>query len=289
MNLKKKILITGAGGLISNGTASYLKIKDKNIEVTGISRTERKRGNYDHIICSRFGERLKITDKKFELIIHSAFDKDDKSNEINTSGTKKWAQDAEKAGIKNQIFLSSISSQSEFLSSYGKSKKELEKWFLDRGHIVFRLGLVIADGGMFGRLLSSIKNSPIIPLISGGEFLVFPTDPETIYNLIHRISLGEVPDNCGEPLNLHFEKGSTLKDILRELSKSMNKKAVFLPVPYSLVYPIVKIASLIKLPGLNIDTGNLKGLKWNSKLSLRSDLKDLGYKEQNLTELINRL
>ncbi len=287
--MKRNILITGAGGLISNGTAAYLKKKEKNIEITGISPVEGKIDNFDHIICSTFGEHLAIPDKKFDLIIHCAFDKDDKSNELNTKGTKEWALDAEKAGITKHVFLSSISSQSEFLSSYGKSKKELETWFIDKGHIVFRLGLVIADGGMFGRLLSSIKNSPIIPLISGGKFLVFPTDPETIYNLIHRISVGEAAGNSGKPWNLHFEKGITLKDILRELSKSMNKKVVFLPIPYSLVYPVVKIASMIKLPGLDIDTGNLKGLKWNSRLSLRSDLSALGYKEKKLSELISRI
>ena len=287
--MKKNILITGAGGLISNGTAAYLKRKEKDIEITGISPVEGKIDNFDHILCNRFGEHLSLPDKKFDLIVHCAFDKDDKSNEVNTRGTKEWAQDAEKAGIKKHIFLSSISSQSEFLSSYGESKKELEKWFLDRGQIVFRLGLVIANGGMFGRLLSSIKNSPIIPLISGGKFLVFPTDPETIYDLVFRILSGESPGRKKEPLNLHFYRGVTLSKLLLDLSRHIGRKVVFLPVPYSLVYPAVKIASMIKLPGLDINTGNLKGLKWNSRLSLRSDLKALGYQEKPLEEMFRNL
>ncbi len=277
--MKKNILITGAGGLISNGAAAYLKKKENDIEITGISPLDREIKNFDHIICNRFGEHLSLPDKNFDLIVHCAFDKDDRFNELNTKWTKEWALDAENSGIKKHIFLSSISSQSEYLSSYGKSKKELEKWFLDKGHIVFRLGLVIANGGMFGRLLSSIKNSPVIPLISGGKFLVFPTAPDTIFDLIHRVSRGEVKGNSGEPWNLQFERGVSLREILRELSKALGKKVVFLPIPYSLVYPAVKIASLIKFPGLDINTGNLKGLKWNSRLSLRSDLSDLGYQE----------
>ncbi|MEN8223133.1 MAG: hypothetical protein ABFR36_07715 [Acidobacteriota bacterium] len=287
--MKKNILITGAGGLISNGIAAYLKRKEKNIEITGVSPIEGKIDNFDHIIYNRFGEHLLIPDNKFDLIVHCAFDKDDKSNDLNTRGTKEWALDAEKAGIKKHIFLSSISSQSEFLSSYGKSKKELENWFLERGQIVFRLGLVIANGGMFGRLISSIKNSPVIPLISGGKFLIFPTDPETIYDLVYRISKGKQPEKTGEPWNLHYKKGVSLKNILKELSKQFKKKVLFLPVPYSMVYPAVKIASMIKLPGLDIDTGNLKGLKWNSRLSLTSDLSTLGYPERDLSDLISRI
>ncbi|MCK5222874.1 MAG: NAD(P)-dependent oxidoreductase [Candidatus Aminicenantes bacterium] len=287
--MKKKIVITGAGGLISNGIAAYLKKKDKDIEITGVSPEMSKIDNFDHVIIKRFGETLSIPDKKFDLIIHCAFDKENKSNELNTRGTIDWAGDAEKAGIKKHIFLSSISSQSEFLSPYGKSKKDLEKWFLEKNYFVFRLGLVIANGGMFGRLLSSIKNSPVIPLISGGKFLVFPTDPETIYDHVYKILQDKVIQDQGKIWNLQYKQGTSLKDILILLKKRTGKKVIFFPVPYYLIYPVVKLVEIIKIPGIDIDTGNLKGLKWNSRISLGSDLESLGYPERDLAEIINNL
>lgn len=287
--MKKKILITGAGGLISNGVAGYLKQKEKNIEITGVSPEEGNIENFDTIIKCRFGEPLKIPSGEFDLVLHCAFDKDDKSNEMNTRGTREWALSTEASGIKKHIFLSSISSQSGYLSSYGKSKKELEHWFLERGHIVFRLGLVIANGGMFGRLLSSLFSSPVIPLIGGGKFLVFPTNPENIYDLVYRILKGEIKDNGGTPWNLQYSRGISLKEILVKLSRSLGRKVIFLPIPYSLIYPIVKVISLVRIPGVDIDTGNLKGLKWNSLLSLESHLADLGYEERPMDELFRNL
>jgi nucleoside-diphosphate-sugar epimerase len=287
--MKKKIVITGAGGLISNGIAAYLKKKDKDIEITGVSPEMAKIDNFDHVIIKRFGETLSIPDNKFDLIIHCAFDKDDKSNELNTRGTIEWAGDAEKAGIKKHIFLSSISSQSEFLSPYGKSKKDLEKWFLEKNYYIFRLGLVIANGGMFGRLVSSIKNSPVIPLISGGKFLVFPTDPETIYDHVYKILQDKIIQHQGKIWNLQYKAGTSLRDILILLKKRTGRKVLFIPVPYSLVYPVVKLVEIIKIPGIDIDTGNLKGLKWNSRISLRSDLESLGYPERDLADIINKI
>ena len=287
--MKKNIIITGAGGLISNGIAAYLKRKDKTIEITGISPDRNRIDNFDHVIVNKFGETLSIPDKKIDLIIHCAFDKDDKSNELNTSGTIEWAEDAEKAGIKKHIFLSSISSQSEFLSPYGKSKKRLEKWFLEKNYFVFRLGLVIANGGMFGRLISSIRNSPVIPLISSGKFLIFPTDPETIYDHVYNILLDKFTQHQGKIWNLQYKNGTSLRDILAILKKRTGRRSVFIPIPYYIIYPIVKVVSLLKIPGLDIDTGNLKGLKWNSRLSLRSDLADLDYEEKPITEIIKDL
>jgi len=287
--MKKSILITGAGGLISNGVAGYLKSRDKHIQITGVSPVDGEIDHFDTMIQCRFGEPLPIPRGKFDLVLHCAFDKDDKSNRLNTRGTIEWAATAEEAGIKNQIFLSSISSQSLYLSPYGKSKKELEHWFLERGHIVFRLGLVIANGGMFGRLLNSLLSSPVIPLISGGKFLVFPTNPENIFDLVSRIIKGEKKDNSGEPWNLQYRRGIPLRELLDILIRSLGRKVLFLPVPYTLIYPLVKMISLIRIPGIDIDTGNLKGLKWNSRLSLRSDLEDLGYEEKSMEDLFRNL
>ncbi len=287
--MKKRILITGANGLISNGIVAYLKKKDQDIEITGVSPEMAKIDNFDHVIIKRFGETLSIPDKKFDLIVHCAFDKDDKSNELNTKGTIQWAGDAEKAGIKNHIFLSSISSQSEFLSPYGKSKKDLETWFLKKNYFVFRLGLVIANGGMFGRLVKSIQTSPVIPLISNGKFLVFPTDPETIYDLVYKILHGDTIRHQGKLLNLQYKNGTPLREILILLKKKMKRGTLFIPVPYYLVYPIVKLIEIMKIPGIDIDTGNLKGLKWNSKISIPSHLESLGYTEQNFIDLIEKI
>ena len=281
--------LTGAGGLISNGVAGYLKQKDRNIEIIGVSPVEGNIEHFDTIIQCRFGERLDIPPGEYDLVLHCAFDKDDKSNEMNTRGTLEWVASAEKAGIKKQVFLSSISSQSGYLSPYGKSKKELEHRFLEKGYIVFRLGLVIANGGMFGRLLSSLFSSPVIPLIGGGKFLVFPTNPGNIYDLVFRIFKGNIRDNAGKPWNLQYRSGITLRELLNKLSLSIGRKVTFLPIPYSLIYPVVKVVSLLRIPGIDIDTGNLKGLKWNSRLSLRSDLEYLGYEEKPLDELFRNL
>jgi len=282
----KRILVTGAGGLIGSGIAEYLKKVDKDIEITGITSRKTNIENMDHTIKTVLGEPLTIPKERYDIIIHCAFDKKDKSNNVNTTGTIRWAKDALQAGVKEQIFMSSISSQSKFLTPYGKSKKYLEEWFFNNNFHVFRLGLVIANGGMLGRLIKSVNSSPVIPIIGGDKFPIFPTDPNTIYDLIYRIIIGEIKSEQNSGWNLQFKEATSLKKILTCLKKISGKKTFLIPLPYTLIYPIVKLAELLKISGLEIDTDNLKGLKRNSKISIRSDLSTLGYKERNLAEMI---
>ncbi len=287
--MKKKVLITGAGGLIGLGLASHIKNHTDGVKITGVTSSKKNINNFDNVITALLGQPMNIPKQEYDAIVHCAFDKNEKSNILNTSGTIKWADEAEKAGIKVQIFMSSISSQSDFLSSYGSSKKQLEKWFLSKGHYVLRLGLVIANGGMFGRLVNSISASPVIPLIGGGKYMIFPTDPEMIFDLVKRIIERDIiqPDKTG--FNLQFKKGVRLKNILQILKHRTGKRPILIPVPYFLAYSLLKIAGLFKFLKMDIDTGNLKGMKWNSRISMRSDIYHLGYSERSLSEMIKNI
>ncbi len=287
--MKSRILITGAGGLIGSGIASYLKQSINGVEITGVTSREEIGSVFDKQIKVMLGQPLQIAKNHFDTIIHCAFDKNDKSNVTNTTGTIQWAEDAKKAGIKKQIFLSSISSQSEFLNDYGKSKKDIETWFLARGHFVLRLGLVIANGGMFGRLVTTVKKSRFTPLIGGGKYLVFPTDPETIFHFITRIIKGDKRILAKKDYNLQFRDGISLKNLILKLSKKIGKKNLFISIPYPIIYSILAVAGTFKFLKLDIDTGNLKGMKWNSRMKLSSDLNTLGYKERPISEMLNKI
>src|SRR4030065_1184640 len=106
---------------------------------------------------------------KIDAVIHGAYSRWDRENKINAEGTRLWVEQAEKNGVGLQIFISSISAAEDSVSSYGQKKFEVEKWFIEHNHVVFRLGLVIGNGGIFQTITSMVKKYPLIPLIDSGK------------------------------------------------------------------------------------------------------------------------
>ncbi len=180
----RKVLITGANGFIAKNIARVLK--ETGFSIIGTSRHPVFVPEYDEIIRGVLGEPLKdvFENHKIDVVVHCAYDKDDIDNDNNAEGTLIWAEQAEKSEVGLQIFMSSISADSDALSPYGQKKYEVEKWFITHNQLVFRLGLVVGNGGLFGRIVATVKKSPLIPLIDKGKTLMYLSDIDTISQVV---------------------------------------------------------------------------------------------------------
>ncbi len=89
-------------------------------------------------------------------------------------------EEAEAAGVPLQIFLSTLSAEPDALSDYGRAKYELEQRFTAAQQIVFRLGVVVGDGGMYARIRSSATRLPVTPLLDGGRQLIYVLGIDTL-------------------------------------------------------------------------------------------------------------
>ncbi len=284
----KKVLITGAHGFIAQNVSRTLK--DAGFFVIGTSRRPEPQKNYDDIFYGLLGEPLKdVFDKhRIDVVVHCAYDSTEIENIKNAEGTCIWAEQAEKNDVGLQIFMSSISADQEAFSPYGQKKYEVEKWFLEHNHIVFRLGLVVGNGGLFGKIISLVKKNPVIPLIDRGRTSIYVSDADTIGSIVTDSVLGQKSIERGHIWFLQQETPLLFIDVLREIRRQYKRHCIFIPVPYTALSILLNVVEKLKFLKIGIDTNNLKGMRQVSHKSFKSDLSSLGYKEIPLDRLIRK-
>jgi len=170
-----------------------------------------------------------------DVLIHCAYDKDETDNIKNAEGTRIWAEQAEKCGVGLQIFMSSLSADADAIAPYGKKKYEIEKWFTTHNQVVFRLGLVVGNGGLFKRIISMVKKHHLIPLIDKGKTLTYVSDIDTVCLIIRDLIVEKSKVGRGRIWNLQQVTPFLFIDILREISRQNNLFRVFIPIPYFIV------------------------------------------------------
>ena len=268
------IFVTGANGFLGNSLLQHLQ---KDHCVKGSVRRLYDQNNNANLV--EMDLREPVAQNIFQgqdVIIHCAHDFSPQSYEINLHGTKKLFYLAKEAGVKKQIFISSYSALAGAVSVYGKTKYALESFFLDNMETVIRPGLVIGNGGMFGKTASSALASPIIPLIDGGHDLI-PVLAIADFNVaVERILSSELRE-----YNLFNPKLVSMRQLLEELLKKSTRKSIFVNIPSP--FAIFALDTL-KTLGLKLATGSdsIKGLKMNSTAPFVSNLSLLVQHPQEL-------
>ncbi|MBL7050276.1 MAG: NAD-dependent epimerase/dehydratase family protein [Nitrospira sp.] len=284
----KKVLITGARGFVAQNIAKSLR--EAGFYIIGTSRQGGDHCEYDELCSGTLGRPLErvFQDHEIEAVIHCAFDQQDKDNSTHESGTRLWADQAAEAGVKMQVFMSSISASEDAFASYGQKKYLLEQWFLARGQIVLRLGLVIGEGGIFGRIISMVRKSPVIPLIDGGRTLTYITDRNVIGKFINQVLQDNQDKYRGKAFNLHQKEPVLFVDILRAIKKKYGASCILVPIPYIIVSAGMAVLDKLKFLKLSFDSNNLKGMRQNNGKNFHSDVNALGYGEPHYEDLIGQ-
>ena len=284
----KKVLITGANGFISKSISK--RLKESGMFVIGTSRTADPVRNFDKVIGGVLGEPLNGVYEKHEIdvIIHCAYDKHDIDNRRNAEGTILWAEEAERNNVGLQIFMSSLSADKDAIAPYGKKKYEVERWFIEHNQVIFRLGLVAGSEGLFGRIISTVRRSLVVPLVDGGKTLTYLTDIDTLCNVALDTVLGENEIQRGKVWFLQQETPFFFVDILMEIKRQSNLFRIFIPIPFIMIALIVSILEKFRFLKLGINTNNLKGMRQLGGKKFKSDLDFLGYSETPLEKLIEK-
>ena len=194
-------------------------------------------------------------------VVHLAHDFRTGQQAVNIQGTRNLERAAAQKGVFRQLFLSSYSARPDALSEYGKTKFELEMYFLDQGHAVARPGLVIGAGGLSARMAAVVERFPIVPAPGGDGALPFISRP-ALSTAIGRIM--EYPWQSGAQYNLFAPQFTTLATLLREIKAAQGGRLRLLPIPPRFLLwgmGMVEKAGL-RLP---VNTGNLIGFLTNQQ------------------------
>lgn len=260
-----KILILGVNGAISSNLAKFLK--ENNFEVYGTSSKSIKNIYCLETYTLSLGESLPSFEYLFDFVIHSTYDKN-ASVEDNINSTILWAKELKNIGVKNQLFISSISAISDNNSPYAIIKNKTEKYFLENNMHIIRPGLVIGKGnGLFSSMVKKVRQLPIMPLINNGSQKIKYIGLHDLIQEIFHILINQEKNRI---MNLFYPNNLTLKNLLLEISRYINKRILFINIPYSFIFYTVRFFEIIHV-NIGINCSNIKGLVEN-QIDLESDI-----------------
>lgn len=256
MNHKTHIVIAGASGFIGGALLKHFWLQ--GYELTALVRVIPN----EELIGVKYVkyDMMKEIDKSVSfqnaIIIHCAYSKQNESEtfDINQRATQNLLQKAKREKAKQRIFLSSFSATSQSGSYYAVQKSKLEKLFQMEKSTIVRPGLVVGKGGLFYSTLQFIKRFGVLPLMGGGNQLVYYVGINDVVTAIDELlvqsRLGFFYLNHPIPLNY--------KTFYKTIAKRINKRLLLVPVPLWLLKPLLHL--YVYLPNASITKDNIKGL-----------------------------
>lgn len=280
-----RILITGATGFIAHHLAPILQAA--RMTVIGTSRHEAAPG-FERVHACRLGESLAgvLAAERPDAIVHTALDAGPNAYALNVAGTRRWREEAAAAGVSLQIFLSSLSAMPDAPSAYGRAKYDLERDFLAADGIVLRMGVVVGDGGMFGRMVASARRIPVTPLLNGGVQLVYVLGIDFLCTAIRDCIAADGAGLRGRAWNIQQPQPYTLRQMIEAINCGYGLRRLLLPIPAQPILAAVRLAERLRLPGLPVGSANIEGLLRQGQQRIPSDFARFGYPEQPLAELV---
>lgn len=260
-----KIFIIAISSFLGSRLAAHLQ--KRGHFVTGTSRGPAREAAYSSVRYS-LGEPFDASMVAgYDAVIHAAHDFSSPRRTID--GAAILFRDIVElpSPAVRQIFLSSYSARADAVSPYGASKYEIERMFLHRGETIVRPGLVIGNGGMFGRNLQSILASPVIPLLDGGHDAVPVIGIGDFEVAMERL----ITERLSGASNLFNPVLPSMRELVVSILQHAGHRAILLPVPATLALSAIRAANALgfRLP---FDQDNIRSLKSNQRQIHESDL-----------------
>ncbi len=186
----------------------------------------------------------------------------------NVEASKKLFEQAREAGIGKRIFISSYSAHAAAVSQYGRTKFAIEREVLRGDGYVIRPGLVLGDGGIFGRIQKVAKAWPLVPLPDGGYGRMPIIDVGLLCQRIADFAaLTDPPREC----NLFEPELSSLRELVVRAAEEVGRKPYIVYVPSGLVILSLLTAETAGI-ALPVSADNLRGFLGNQAATHMSDL-----------------
>lgn len=247
----RRCAVTGASGYLGSRLAAALKSKGWAVYELSRGADERKHFSVPFSLA-RGAPQGFFRREKIDALVHCAYDFGLTSwrdiFEQNVKGSIRLLETARAEGVSKLVFISTMSAFEGCRSLYGKAKLEVEREALRLGAVVVRPGLVYGErpGAMVGALVKAVELSPIVPLVGGGDYVLYPAHEEDVAELVHRLLRGSA-GNVRGPVIAASERGMTLREILSALAAGRRKKIWMVPIPWRLHWALLKSAEAVGL------------------------------------------
>lgn len=255
--LRSKFFITGASGMLGSKLCETASAQKLN--VLALSQSELNINPKISLHKWRLGEPINSdTWAQCQGLLHCAFDFPSLSTyttteeNINFHGTVTLFQEAYDNGVRQLIFISTQSVNTEPRSRYGDIKWLTEKHLEKLGVIIIRPGLIrFNDSQGLLALLKKISFLPIVPLPGlGNQKMYLVNGSELVDYCLEILQIpqnkgGNTPGLCAAPIDAVHKHAYTLKNIIRYLAiESKRRSPVFLPIPIFFVRFVIGLLEM---------------------------------------------
>ena len=273
-----RVLVTGGTGVV--GEAAVTALLERGHEVRLFSRNAEKDVEQFPGAVEAFagniadGAKVKGAAEDCDAVVHIVgivaesppeltFDR------VNVQGTVNIVREAERAGAKRFVYISSLGAHVGE-SDYHKSKKRAEDVVrtFEGNWTILRPGNVYGPGDeVISLLLKMVRTLPAIPVIDSGDQ---PFQPIWAEDLGDAIAIAvERKDLATRILELAGTEETTMNDILDRFATITGKKPPRIPVPGFLATLGAKAAGMFGVD-LPVDEGQVKMLLEGNVLSDRT-------------------
>lgn len=238
--------VTGANGYVGSQISAALT--RSGIDVIPLGRSPGERG-----IAWTLESEASVADalrsSRVTALVHSAWDftrADASQNRaVNVEGSRRLVRDAVSAGVKDLVFISTISAFADARSNYGRSKLEVEQLVLEQGGTVIRPGLVWGNGhgGMFGNVREQVKHGGLVPIVGDGRFPQYLVHEDDLGSAVVRAVRGEFRGT----LTVAHPTPWLLRDLVLRLAADEGKRVRLVGVPWRMIYAALKTAELLRV------------------------------------------
>lgn len=243
------VAVTGASGYLGSQICETLE--SAGCQVTRLARSPgRSHGqvlSYD--LAMPVTAQVREALRSAGALIHAAYDLSLTSSadiwRVNVQGTRRLLEAAKEAGVARIIVLSSMSAFAGTSQLYGRAKLDIEAITKELDGCAVRPGLVHGERarGMAGAM-RKLTALPVVPVIAGGAgvYTVWEEDLMKVIALLASATTLE-PGT----ISVAHPSRVTLIDLMRAFAAQENRRCRFVPVPWQLVYWLLRSGEFMRL------------------------------------------
>ena len=246
------IFITGIQSFVGNFLA--VSLRSQGHVVSGSARIADTRAG---VVRISFGEPVpKDAFASIDAVIHCAWDIQSSEAHFNVVATRLIVEEAQRSGVKIQMFLSSLSASPTAPTAYGQGKFLAESLFSFHPHaVVIRPGLIVGNGGLFLKTYKFIQSKPILPLIGGGGFAIPLVSAPQLAEAFGRLLVRPTPLN--RPWQLFHPHIPSQRELIRIVCQQRKWRRAVTPIPAGVALASLQTAEMLGL-NLSIKSANLR-------------------------------
>lgn len=218
-----------------------------------------------------------------DVFIHCAYETRFRSAQVartlNVESSDRVFRIARERGVRKIVFVSSMSAHAEAVSTYGRTKLEIEALLDPERDLAVRPGHIVGEGGVFWRTAASIAALPFVPLFWSGEELVQTIHVDDVCEGFRRA----IELDCTGTLLMSERDPVTLREFYAATAQALGKRPRFLRVPGGLALVLLRAAEQLGF-SLPLSSDNLLGLRRLRTFDVAGDLRRIGLSPRSMRE-----